>query len=197
MKDITKKEMETVLMIVKSPEVAYNANNLAKVLGITSMGTLKILKRLEKDAILKARQIGKAFVYHVNLASDYAKQFVSFVLQRESLHAKASVRRWVNEINKVENADIAVLFGSMLSKKDPNDVDVLFVTDQKRFKKLQNEIKELNQLNVKKIHPMYQSYQDIVKNIKKRDKPLLNAIKGIVVFGENKFLEIYDESRKE
>ena len=47
MEDITKNEMKAVLEILKSPEVMYNANNLAKVLEITSMGTLKILKRLE------------------------------------------------------------------------------------------------------------------------------------------------------
>ena len=44
---------------------------------------------------------------------------------------------------------------------------------------------------------MYQTYGDIIKNIKKRDKPLLNAIKGIVVLGQEKFMEIYNESRKE
>ena len=44
---------------------------------------------------------------------------------------------------------------------------------------------------------MYQTYHDIIKNIKKLDKPLLNAIKGIIVIGEENFLEIYNESRKE
>ena len=34
-------------------------------------------------------------------------------------------------------------------------------------------------------------------NIKKRDKPLLNAIKGIIITGEEKFLEVYNESCKE
>ena len=90
-----------------------------------------------------------------------------------------------------------VLFGSVLEKPNPNDIDVLLVTDQKRFPKLQREIKELNEINIKKIHPIYQTYNDIVKNIKKRDKPVLNAIKGIIVFGEERFLEVYNESRKE
>ena len=48
MNDITKAEMDAVLTIVKSPEQNYNANNLAKIIGVTPMGALKILKRLEK-----------------------------------------------------------------------------------------------------------------------------------------------------
>lgn len=196
MKDITQKEMEAVLAIVKGPEVVYNANSLAKVLGITSMGALKILKRLEKEGIIKARQIGKAITYRIN-TNNYARRYVTLLLSRESLQAAGFVRRWANEVKKVKNASLAVLFGSVLHKKYPNDIDVLFVTDQKRFPKLEKEIKELNKINVKRIHPIYQSFNDVVKNIKKQDKPVLNAIKGIIVFGEEQFLEVYNESRKE
>ena len=197
MSGITEKEISAALQIVKSPEIMYNANNLAKVLDITPMGCLKILKRLEKAGILKSRQIGKSFIYRVSYENEYAHKYISLALSRESIQSSNLVRRWVTELKKVKNADIAILFGSVLKKKQPKDIDVLFVTDQKRFKKLKQEIKELNQINVKKIHPMYQSFEDIIKNIQKRDCPLLNAIKGVIVFGDNKFLEVYNESRKE
>jgi len=197
MKEITKAEMEVVLKLVKSPEVDYNANSLAKVVGITAMGALKILKRLEQESILKSKKIGKAVIYRVNTENSYARRYVELILSRESLHANPRVKRWIEEFKKIKNADVIVLFGSVLEKSNPNDIDVLLITDQKRFPKLQQEIKELNEMNIKKIHPMYQTYHDIIKNIKKRDKPLLNAIKGIVVMGEEKFLAIYNESRKE
>ena len=197
MKDITRNEMNAVLAIVKSPEILYNAHSLSLVLGITSMGTLKILKRLEKDGIIKAKQIGKAITYRINIESKYSCRFVGLLLSRESLHAPSFVRRWVNEVKKIENAQVAVLFGSVLHKKEPNDIDVLFVTDKKRLSKLEEEIHEMNKINVKRIHPMYQSSSDIIKNIKKGDKPILYAIKGIVVFGEEQFLEVYYESSRE
>jgi DNA-binding Lrp family transcriptional regulator len=197
MKNITTKEMETVLRIVKSPEVMYNANSLANDLKMSAMGGLKIVKRLEKEGILVAKKIGQATVYRINTENEYARKFVALLLSREVLHEASLVRRWVNEIKKVKNSDIAMLFGSVLHKKDPNDIDVLFVTDKKRFSKLEEEIRELNQINIKQIHPMYQSEGDIITNIQKRDKPLLNAIKGIVVFGEEEFIQIYNESRKE
>jgi predicted nucleotidyltransferase len=197
MRDITKNEMNAVLAIVKSPEIMYNANSLAKVLGITSMGTLKILKRLEKENIIKAKQVGKAVTYRINMESEYVRRYVTLLLSREALHAPSMVRRWINEVRKIKNVSVAVLFGSVLCKKDPNDIDVLLITDKKRFPKLEKEIKELNKINVKEIHPMYQSFDDIIENIKKRDKPILNAIKGIMVCGEETFFQIYDESRKE
>src|SRR3990167_3869444 len=197
MKEITKAEMDVVLKLVKSPEVDYNANNLAKVVGITAMGALKILKRLEQESILKSKKIGKAVIYRVNTENTYARRYVELMLSRESPHANPQVKRWIEELRKIKNVDIIVLFGSVLEKSNPNDIDVLLITDQKRFPKLQQEIKELNEINIKKIHPMYQTYDDIIRNIKKRDKPLLNAIKGIVIIGEEKFPGVYSESRKE
>jgi len=197
MKEITQAEMKIVLKIVKSPELDYNANNISKVTGITSMGALKVLKRLENESILKSKKVGKAVIYKINTDSSYACQYIRLILSRESLHTSSLVKRWIEELKKIKSADLIVLFGSVLDKLNPNDIDVLLITDQKRFSKLQKEIKELNEINVKKIHPMYQTYEDIVNNIKKRDKPILNAIKGIVLTGEEKFLDIYNESRKE
>ncbi|HLC65330.1 MAG TPA: hypothetical protein VJI46_04365 [Candidatus Nanoarchaeia archaeon] len=189
--------MDIVLKLIKSPEVDYNANAIAKVVGITSMGALKILKRLESESILKSKKIGRAVIYRVNTEDFYAHRYVELILSREALHANTQVKRWVRELKRIKNADVIVLFGSVLEKPNPSDIDVLLVTGKKRFSKLQQEIKELNEINIKKIHPMYQTYDDIIRNIKKRDKPLLNAIKGIVIIGEEKFPGVYSESRKE
>lgn len=197
MKDITKAEMQIVLKLVKSPETEYNANSLAKVVGITAMGALKILKRLEEESIVKAKKVGKAVIYRIHIENPYARRYVALLLSRESLYGTPLVKRWIQELKKIKDAKIVILFGSVLEKPNPNDIDVLFVTDQKRFPSLQKEVKELNEINIKKIHPMYQTIGDLIKNIKRRDKPLLNAIKGVVVCGEETFLEMYDESRKE
>ena len=115
MSGITEKEISAALQIVKSPEIMYNANNLAKVLDITPMGCLKILKRLEKAGILKSRQIGKSFIYRVSYENEYAHKYISLALSRESIQSSNLVRRWVTELKKVKNADIAILFGSYLN----------------------------------------------------------------------------------
>jgi len=195
--DLTKLEMKVILKIVKSPEREYNANSLSAVLGVTSMGVLKILKRLEREYVLKSKKIGRMVLYRVNIKDAYARKYVSFVLSREAFFSDAKVRRWIEELKKIQSADMIILYGSVLIKSEPHDIDVLFLTEQSKFSSLKKEVDFMNKMNIKKIHPLYQNFQDIIDNIKKRHPPLLNAIKGIVVHGEEKFIEVYNESRKE
>ena len=194
MKDITKNEMLFVLSIFKSPEIEYNANSIAKHIKISSMGALKIAKRLEKEGILTSKRLGKAVFYKLNFNSDYVKQYTDFLLKRESEQADPYLKRWINEIKKIKNADASILFGSIIKKKkEAKDIDVLLITNGNNFFKLKEEIEEINLINVKKIHPIYQTEKDLKENIKKRDKPILNAIKGIVIFGEDKLINLFEK----
>lgn len=189
--DITKNELLIVSKMFKSPEKEYNANSISKELNITPMGALKILKRLEKENILDAKVAGKATFYRINFSNDYARDYMGFVLKREAEHSSPYVKRWVTEVRKLKNADIAIVFGSVLKKEiKADDVDVLIITDQKMFEKLKDEIKELNQINEKEMHAIFQSSKDLKDNILRRDAIVLNALKGIVVFGEEKLIEL-------
>lgn len=183
---ITSNEMDFVLGIFKSPETEYNSNSIAKRLGLSSMGALKIAKRLEKEGIFVSKELGRAKFYRLNFANNYAKDYVRFLLKREREHAAPYVKMWIGEIKKLKSADAAILFGSVLKKHhDAGDIDVVLMTDKKRFPKLKKEIDEVNQLNIKKIHPVYQTKEDFIINLAKQDKIILGAIKGIVVFGED------------
>lgn len=191
MKSITSNEINFVLQILKNPKHDYNANSISKELGISSMGALKIAKKLEKENILISKKLGKAIFYNINYKSEYTKHYLSFILKKQVEQSNPYVKRWITEIKKIKTSDIAILFGSVLSKPDKaNDIDVLFVVSQKNFSELKKEIEGVNRLNDKRIHPVYQSKQDLIKNINKENKVMLNAIKGIVVFGEDLFLDL-------
>lgn len=191
MKTITNNEMVFVLSIFKSPEAEYNANSIAKHIGISSMGALKIAKRLEKENIILSRNLGKAIFYKLNFNNDYVKQYTKFLLKREAEQTATYVKVWVSEIKKIKSADAAILFGSVLRKqKEAKDIDVLLIVDKKRFSKLRKEVEDINLINIKRLHPIYQSKEDFKKNIKKEDKPLLSAIKGIIVFGEDLIINL-------
>lgn len=190
MKKITDNEMLFVLNIFKAPETEYNATSIAKHIGISSMGALKIAKRLEKENILISRELGKAKFYKLNF-SDYVRQYIKFLLKREFEQAPAYIKRWITELKKIKSADSVILFGSVLKKhEEAKDIDVLLVTNKKRFSKLKKEINNINLINIKKLHPLYQTKEDVRENIKKSDKPVLDAIKGIVVFGEDKIISL-------
>ncbi|MBU4299964.1 MAG: winged helix-turn-helix domain-containing protein [Nanoarchaeota archaeon] len=189
--DITRNEMLSVLRIFKSPEKEFNATSISKELNITPMGALKILKRLEKENILAAKVAGKATFYRINFRNDYAKDYLMFVLKREAEHSSPYVKRWITEVRKIKNADIVLIFGSVLKKEGKaDDVDVLIVTSQDRFEKLNEEIKDLNQINEKEMHAIFQSSKDLEENILRRDAVVLNALKGIIAFGEEKLIEL-------
>jgi len=191
--NITDNEIKLVLRIFKNPEVEYNANNIAKHIGISSMGALKIAKRLQKENILIPKKFGKAIFYKLN-NNDYTKQYIKFLLKRELESSIPYVKRWINEVKKIKSADSAILFGSVIKKnKEAKDIDVLLITNKKRFSKLKKEIEEINLINTKRLHPIYQTKEDIIKNIKKEDKILLNAIKGIVVFGEDLIIKLLEK----
>jgi len=134
MREITNNEMIFVLSIFKSPEVEYNANSIAKKMGISSMGALKIAKRLEKENIIKSKHLGKAKFYNLNLNNDYVRQYVKFLLKREAEQTHPYIKVWIEDINKIKSADAAILFGSVLRKqKEAKDIDVVLIINKKRY----------------------------------------------------------------
>lgn len=185
---ITQNEIEILLAILKNPRENYNARNLAEKIGISSMGALKIVKNLEKEGILTSKLIGKSNIYNINTTPEYNKQYIKFLLQREAKQAKPHTKVWINELKKITAAEIIILFGSILKKEQAQDIDVLFVT--KNLPKLKKEIQEIQNVSNKKIHPVFQSIEDFRKNIRKEDKALISAIKGIVVKGEETYMEL-------
>ncbi len=197
--DITEKEMQFMLLLFKNPEKEYNAHTIAKELSMSAMGALKIARRLEKEQLLNAKQFGKAIFYKLTTHNEYTKQYLSFLLKREAETVQPYIKRWITEIKKVKNADVSILFGSVLKKqKEANDIDVLFITDQKRFEAAKKEIETINAMNPKKIHPVYQTRKDFSENITKGDKIVLDALKGIIVYGEEILIKVmqHDTSRK-
>lgn len=194
MLNITNNEMNFILSIFKSPEKEYNANSIAKQIGISSMGALKIARKLEKENIIALKEFGKANFFKINFNNEYTKQYLNFLLKREAEQSLPYVRVWVKEIRKIRNADAAILFGSVLQKqKDAGDVDVLLITNQKKFGKLKKEVENINLINIKKLHPVYQAKRDFEENIKKQDKLVVSAIKGIVVFGEGVIIKLFEK----
>ena len=194
MQNITNNEMLFVLSIFKNSEKEYNANSIAKHLGISSMGALKIAQRLETEGVIVSKKYGKARFFKINFDNDYVRHYLKFLLKRESEQALPYLKVWIREIRKIKNADAAILFGSVLRKQnEAKDIDIILITDQKRFDKLKKEIEKINFVNIKKLHPIYQTRNDLINNIRKEDKPVLNAIKGLVVFGEDIIIKLFEK----
>ena len=93
-------------------------------------------------------------------------------------------------MEKVKSALAIILFGSVIKKeKKAKDIDALVVIDKTGFENAKKEIGDINYFNDKKIHPIYQTRKDLQKHVNEGNKVILNALKGIVVTGEDVIIE--------
>lgn len=196
METITKNEMEVMLKLFKDLEHSYNANNLSKEIKLTPMGTLKILKKMEKNGLVISQQLGKAIFYKPDLKKEYTRSYIKLILQREAEQSPPKIKRWVNESKEFDKyASIGIIFGSILTKPDPEDIDLLLVLKKKNG--ADNLVKEKNKVNIKKMHLVKQTIQDLKKNMKKKDMVLLSILRrGIVVFGHEKLIEVIKDATR-
>ncbi len=195
MKDITQNEIKALLVILKDIQNKYNANNLSKILGITPMGTLKILKRLEKENIILPEKLGKAVFYKINFKNTYAKSYTNFLLEKEAQSSPPRVKARIEDLKKLSDCtEIGVLFGSILKSENFNDIDVLLVLKKEQNNKCTKILKEIQEVSSKKFHVIKQTPEDLKQNLQKSDKVVLEIIKtGIVIFGYDKLTDVIED----
>ena len=157
---------------------------------ITPRGALKALKNLEKQGLVVGKLFGRAIQYKINF-NLLTKKNIELLLLEE---AEYKYKRWVEEFRKFDEAQIIILFGSILKQdKKHNDLDLIFVVDKNKYASLMKKINEKNTVLVKKIHQVIQTMTDLKDNLINEDLVLLSAIKnGVVLKGQNKFVEVLE-----
>jgi len=182
---LTKKEREALLILFKDFTSYYNANSISKILKISHVGAQKIFKRL-KD-ILISKKIGKSIIYKLNLEDDYTKKLVSFLLTEEANNFK----RWKEEFRELfkENR-IIIMFGSSIKNYSASkDIDIMIIMNKEDAKEINNILKEKEKILPKPIHAIKLTHNDLLNNIKK--EAMIDIIRnGIVLYGENKYVEL-------
>src|SRR3989344_1811249 len=193
---MTPKEREVILLLFKDFSSQYNANTLSQKIGLSRPGALKIVNSLKKQGLVVSKQYGRAVFYKVNLESDYTRQVVKTLLMGETLEKG---RRWLHEFKDFfEHLEIAVLFGSTVRDYNKaNDVDIILVLAQKKIKIVQRLITDKNRILVKPIHPLWQSPNDIVKNVALPDPVIVNALRfGYVLHGYDQLIDSVHKAQK-
>lgn len=187
---LTEKEKEALLVLFKDFTTHYNANSLSKVLNISHVGCQKILKRLLKDNIVNAENIGKSIVYKPRLEDEYVCKLLAFLLVDE---ANSSFKRWKEEFKSLFKKDrIILLFGSTLKNdKAAKDIDIMIVIRKEEFKEVKKILNEKQAILPKKPHSIELTLQDLMNNLKKKDKIMMNIVKSaIILYGENEYVEV-------
>ncbi len=187
--ELTKKEQEALLLIYKNVTNFYNANSLSKELGITQVGTMKILKRFEKSGILISKKIGKSFVYKVNIEEEFVEKLIAFALINEA----GKFQRWKDEFKGMHKKGRIILFYGSASRNysQAKDIDVFLILEKKEIPGISKEIEKIQGVLPKKLHVIKATKEDLVRNIKDNNKSMIEIIKtGIVLYGYDDYMEV-------
>ena len=189
MASLTNKESEILLKLFKDFNRDYNANSISKEVKVTPRGALKILKKLEENKLIKGRQLGRAVFYHVNLEDEYVCKIIETLLIAE---AREKASRWLEEFKDIfKDSDIIIVFGSIIrNPKEANDIDVLFVFKESKYRKIADFIKDKNKILFKKIHDIPMTIKDLSENLK-HNKAIIDAVgTGYVLSGSDKLIKV-------
>ena len=185
---IPKNTIKIIRYLLRNFELR-NINQISKELNISLGSTFKILKDLEKNEIILLKKLGNANYYILNLKNQETNRLCELILLEEKRKLKSYTKIYSDEIKNFKNADLIILFGSILKNKQFNDVDVLFVTN--KIKEVNKFCLEISKIRTKPITPLILKKSDLVKEIDNRKESILEIIKtGIVLKGESVFLEV-------
>lgn len=180
---------QLVLLLLCKRSLNATAAQLARLTGLSSMGVGKILSSLESRGIVASEMIGRSKRFRIRYENAFVRRFLSFLLHKEAEESESRIKRWVVDLRRLEaKASIGVVFGSVL-EREPHDIDVLLVTEQETVSDLRTAIDDLGTLAPHPIHSVLQTRADLERNAA-TDPVVENAVRGIVLFGYEDFVEV-------
>jgi len=179
--------------ILKEPLIEHTATNLAKELKITRQAVWKILKKLSNENLIILKSIAEtkksANKIGLNYKNPLIEKTLSLILIKESLNYE----RWrVNFAELKDNASFIILFGSILNNpKEANDIDIILVVKNKQgFHIVNKNILKIQQTQLKKIHNLDLTKNELIAELKGQNKAYLDALKkGVILYGQENFVD--------
>lgn len=183
-----------ILHLLKNPGKKTSINQIAKEISKAPSGAFKELKKMEKDGIVLKEKIGNSIIYNLNAGNLETKRLAEIALIKEKKE-RLKQNPQLSVISKdmeafAEYSEVLILFGSATRTKEFRDIDIFVITKEKFIKDIEITAGKLSQLYGKSVSPLIISYSDFIKNVKAKDKVILEIImSGIVLKGYDKFVE--------
>jgi len=189
-KMIPKNTSKIILHLLKDmDEFGHNINQVSRKLGISVGSAFKILKSLERSGIVYHREISNASYYRLELDNPETIKVCELLLLGQKRGLKGYARIYADEISAFEDAEMIILFGSILHKTAFNDVDALFLTNQ--VKKVKKFCLELTKIRTRPVMPLILTKKDLEHAILEKKEAVASLLReGIVLKGESVFLEV-------
>lgn len=164
MLSLSDNEFSVINFLVRNFTEKLTIRDIAKRLSFSPAGVFNILKKLEKNQIVVGEKLGTGLFYSINFENKIAEHLAAIVL----LH---SDEKKDIDIEKLKQASAAIL--------DENAL--LLVTDN---------VTALDIL-VPNVDVTAKTEDEVIELLRKKDAAVLSMLKkGIVLFGEDKIVEI-------
>jgi len=191
---IPKNTKKIILYLLRNLELV-NINQISQKLDISVGSAFKILKSLEKSNIVKSNNLGNAIFYQIDLNSEEAIKLCELLLIEERRTLKGYSKIYADEIKKFEDAKLIILFGSVLTNKEFNDVDALFLTN--KVKEVTKFCLNLSKIRTKPVIPLILAREDLTREIRNKKEVIINILKtGIILKGESIFIDVLKNAKK-
>ena len=198
---LTKNEKKVLRLLLTAFNRERSINNIAKECSLAPNGAYKILKKFEEEGILKAKHIANIKSYSINFGDEKTDNILELALMPK-LEGRIKYRledfKGLKEITKA-----CILFGSYLDlKKEPHDLDILFVIDRNNFKQHKKRLAGIKDIVPAKNHDVLQTEEDLKNNIANKDKVILQILRaGIILWGIKTIIKViknfYQRENKE
>ena len=193
---LTENGKKVLKLLLMKFDDEYSVNEIARICSLAPNGALKILKKFEKEGILKKKKIANIISYSINFNNEKTKNILELSLISE-LKGRLKFRK--EDLEPIKKTTIfCIVFGSYTDiKKEPNDIDVLFVIDKSKFKEYKKKTLEIFKTIPVKVHDVIQTKIDFQENIHKKNKVIINALKsGVIFWGYKKIIEFIEDEYK-
>lgn len=195
LKMIPKNTIKIIGFLLRNVEkTRYNINQIAKSVKISLGSAFKILKELERNKIVIADSMGNAVYYTLNMENPEAFKLCELLLLEEKRCLTGYAKLYSESIQHFDKAELIILFGSVLTKKEFKDIDVLFVTD--RIKDVNDFCLDLSKVRTKPVVPLILKKEDLIDGLKNRKEVIISVFKdGVVLKGESLFIDVIKNAK--
>src|SRR4030042_3149602 len=189
-KMMTENEKKIFRFLLANFNADFSINEIARACGLSPNGAYEILKKCEKKGVLLPKRIANLKAYKINFDSLEAKKTLELALIPDYSLSKIKYR--YEDLKSLEKiSQLCIIFGSYLTKKDPNDLDILFVIKKADYKKYGELLEKAKETVPFKIHDIIQTKEDLVENLKKQDKVIKEILaKGAILWGQDFLIEV-------
>ena len=168
MLSLSDNEFSVLSFLVRNFTERLTIRNIAQRLNFSPAGVFNILKKLEKNNIVVGQKLGTGLFYAINFENKIAEHLAGIVLLYSD-----------DKIEKIDVEKIKQAKAGILDKKN-----LLLVTDN---------ITTLD-ISIPNIDVIAKTEDEIINLLRKKDSSTLQLLKkGIVLFGEEKVVDIIEK----